>query len=204
MQAQSQPTGPTKTQTYPGGIPGVKMEDVQREVPVGEPPPLPINEKLKVIGKPTRRVDGRPKVTGAAKYTADINLPGMLYGKMITSRITAGKIVSIDTTAAEKLPGVKAIHILERVLGGAQARDENTGSKYPLIRYAGQPIAAVAATSPNAARDAVEAIKIEYEESGWVTDVDKARQPDSAQVFTAPAEQAGTAGGGGGPRGVPQ
>ncbi|WP_428939898.1 xanthine dehydrogenase family protein molybdopterin-binding subunit [Fontivita pretiosa] len=185
------------------GIPGQKLEEVERELPPGEPPPLPINEKLKVIGKPTARLDGRLKVTGAARYTADIKLPGMLYGRMLTSTITCGRIKSIDTSAAEAMPGVKAIHILERVRGGAESSDD-AGEKYPRIRYQGQPIAAVAAVSPAVAEDACRAIKVVYEPSPFVVDIEKARQPEAPTVFAAPAEQSGTAGGGGGPRGVPQ
>src|SRR3954452_14317516 len=146
-----------QTVKFPVGMPGVNLRDADRTVPATEPPPLPPNEQLKVIGKPATRLDGRLKVTGAAKYTADINLPGMLYAKMLTSAHPAAKIKSIDTSAAEKLPGVKAIHILEQVLGGAQANDQTSGSKYPLIRYAGQPIMAVAATTPDIARDAAAA-----------------------------------------------
>src|SRR5687767_3825133 len=67
------------------GIVGEKLEKAERAVPEGEPPPWPTNDKLKVVGKPTPRVDGRAKVTGAAKYTADVKLPGMLFGRLITS-----------------------------------------------------------------------------------------------------------------------
>src|SRR5262249_22586929 len=167
MQAQ-----PKENPKYPVGIPGVKMEEVERQVPEGEPPPLPINEKLNVIGKPTPRIDGKLKVTGAAKYTADVNLPGMLYGKMLTASITAGRVKSIDTSEAEKLAGVKAVYVLEKLMGGAQTRDDNA-SKYPLIRYAGQPMAAVAAINPNIARDAIKLIKVEYDPTPWVVDIEK-------------------------------
>src|SRR3954463_3759609 len=108
-----------QTVKFPVGIPGVNLRDADRNVPAGEPPPLAPNEQLKVIGKPTPRIDGKLKVTGAAKYTADINLPGMLYAKMITAPLPAARIRSIDTSAAEKVPGFKAVHILEHVMGGA-------------------------------------------------------------------------------------
>src|SRR3954447_16027462 len=69
--------GPTtkpekRSDAMPVGIPGAHMEEVDREVPGDAPPPWPINEKLNVVGKPMSRLDGRAKVTGAAKYTADI------------------------------------------------------------------------------------------------------------------------------------
>src|SRR5580765_4129846 len=161
------PVDEKESAVYPVGIPGVHMEQQERDAGKDEPPPLAENAKLSVVGKPTPRIDGKLKVTGAAKYTADINLPGMLYGKMLTSTITAGSVKSIDTSEAEKLPGVKAVYVLEKLLGGAQSRDD-AAAKYPLIRFAGQPMAAVAATTPNIARDAIKLIKVEYEPTPWV------------------------------------
>src|SRR5438094_10225171 len=72
-------------QTIPVGIPGDHLEQQERQLPENEPPPLAINEKLSVVGKSTPRLDGKLKVTGAAKYTADVKLPGMLYAQMITA-----------------------------------------------------------------------------------------------------------------------
>ncbi len=60
---------------------------------------------------------------GKAKYTADINLPGMLYARMVDATIPHGRIVSIDTSAAEKLPGVRAVYVIEHVYGVAELRD---------------------------------------------------------------------------------
>src|SRR3954470_16063501 len=151
---------------YPVGIAGVKMDEQPRKTPENEPPPLPPNEQLTVIGKPTPRLDGRAKVTGAAKYTADIKLPGMLYGRMVTSQYPHARIKSIDTSAAEKAPGVKAIHVLDKVIGVAQEKKEGgeeEKSKYPLVRFAGQPIMAVAADTQRHADAAARLVKVEYE-----------------------------------------
>src|SRR5881409_4164156 len=104
----------TQTNQFPVGIPGAKLETVERKLGENDPPAWPTNEKLTVVGKPTPRIDGRMKVTGAAKYTADIKLPGMLYGRMVTSQYPHARIKSIDTSAAEKAPGVKAIHVLDK------------------------------------------------------------------------------------------
>jgi xanthine dehydrogenase YagR molybdenum-binding subunit len=194
---------PTATATYPVGIAGVEMKEAERKVGPNEAPPLPINEKLKVVGKPTPRLDGRLKVTGAAKYTADVKLPGMLYARMLTSPHAHARIRSIDTSAAERAPGVKAIHILDRDLAAARSSDEKD-DKYPKLRYAGQPIGAVAATTQQAADEAARLVKIDYEIVPFVVDVEKARQPDAPVIFTGKAESAGTAGGGGGPRDVEQ
>ena len=67
------------------GIVGAKVEEIEREVCADEPPPLGLNAELSVLGKRTPRVDGRLKVTGAARYTADVRLPGMLFARMVTS-----------------------------------------------------------------------------------------------------------------------
>src|SRR2546421_4617191 len=126
------PTTEKRHESLPAGIPGEKMETVEREIPSTEPPAWPINEKLAVVGKPTPRLDGRLKVTGAAKYTADVNLPGMLYARMITSPHPSAKIKSFDTSAAEKCPGFKGFHLLERDLAAAQSKEDQQ-QKYPQI-----------------------------------------------------------------------
>jgi xanthine dehydrogenase YagR molybdenum-binding subunit len=189
--------------TFIVGIPGVKTEEAQRSIPVDDPPPLPINDKLNSIGKPTPRIDGRLKVTGAAKYTADIKLPGMLCGRMVTSPHPSAVITSIDTSAAERHPGVKAVHVLERDRSMAQTKEDQE-AKYPRLRYVGQPFAAVAAVTQAAADEAAALIKVEYKLMPWVVDLDKARQPDAPMVFVGNAAQAGSAGGGGGARNVEQ
>ena len=163
----------------------------------GEAPPLPTNDKLKVIGKPTARVDGRAKVTGAAKYSADVNLPNMLYAAMITSDVAHAKVKSIDTSAAERYPGVKAVHLLDKVAGIADVKGEDNG-KYPQVRFAGQPLGAIAATSQNAANEAVRLVQIEYDEQPFVIDATAAKEKDAPVVYQGNAVTGGSAGGGGG------
>jgi Molybdopterin cofactor-binding domain/Aldehyde oxidase and xanthine dehydrogenase, a/b hammerhead domain len=200
---KAEPPVPVKVEVGIAGSPaGIKAEE--RFIPLDEPPPLPPNEELKSIGKPTPRIDGRLKVTGAAKYTADIKLPGMLYGVMITSPHASARIKSIDTSAAEKYPGVKAIHVLDKLVGAAEVKGEKDQGKYPLIRFAGQPVAGLAATSRAAADEGARLVRVEYEELPFVVDTDAARKDDAPVVFEGQAEQKGTAGGGGGPSGVPQ
>src|SRR5439155_15011848 len=140
------------------------------------------------------------------KYTADVNPPGMLFARMMTSPYPHAKIKSIDTSAAEKAPGVKAVHIVEKLLGVAEEKTEpgKEKPKYPMVRFAGQPIAAVAAVTQQDADEAARLVKVEYEELALVVDVEKAKQKDAPLVFTAPAEQGGSAGGGGGPKDVAQ
>ena len=99
------------------------------------PPPEP-----KVLSSHVKRVDGPNQVTGRAKYTFDINRPGMLYAKMVRSPHAHAKITSIDVTAARKAPGVKAI---------VNWRDPGAE-----VMYQGDAVAAVAATTEEQARDA--------------------------------------------------
>jgi xanthine dehydrogenase YagR molybdenum-binding subunit len=204
--SQETSTTPTRTESFVWGIPQNGLQQKEREVRQDEPPPLPVNAELTYIGKPTERYDGRAKAMGTGKYTADVNLPGMLYARMIDATIPHGRIVSIDTTAAEKLPGVRAVHVIEHVYGVAELRDPKleTPSRYPVIRYAGQPIAGVAAVSQQIANDAAKLVKVQYDTMPFVVDRSEARADDAPVVFPGPADAAGSAGGGGGPTGVPQ
>src|SRR5688572_16358750 len=188
------------------GIVGDTLQPITRNIPADEPPELPPNAELRVIGKPVNRVDAVPKVTGKARYTYDVQLPGMLYARIVSSTVPHARIKSIDTSAAEASPGVKAIHILDRVLSIAQLRDPGAeaNERYPLVRYNGQPIAAVAATSMRAAKAAAKLVRIEYERLPHATTLEAAMRDDAPVVFPGPTEQAATAGGGGAPPGLPQ
>jgi len=196
----------TRVDKFVFGIPQNGLTEIEREVPLDEPPPLPQNSELLYIGKPTPRYDGAAKAMGRGKYTADVQLPGMLYARMVDATIPHGRITSIDTSAAEKLPGVKAVHVIEHTYGLAELRDpkQEVPSRYPVIRYAGQPIAGVAAISPQIASDAAALIKVTYDAMPFVVDRQAARAADAPAVFPGPADAAGSAGGGGGPKGVQQ
>lgn len=203
---QEKSQAPKRTENFVFGIPQNGLEQKQREVPLGEPPPLPANSELTYIGKPTQRYDGPAKAKGTGKYTADVNLPGMLYARMVDATIPHGRIVSIDTSEAEKLPGVRSVHVIEHVYGVAELRDpkQETPSHYPTVRYAGQPIAGVAAISQQIADDAAKLVKVQYDTKPFVIDRTEARADGAPVVFPGPADAAGSAGGGGGPTDVPQ
>ncbi len=195
----------TKTVSMPVGIPGYTLHDEERTIPASEPPVLPINKDLEYIGKPIERWDGYLKVSGLARYTADVQLPGMLYARFVNSNVPHAKVVSIDTSAAESHPGVKGVHVIETVLGNAVLRDPSLEqAKYPVVRYAGQPIAAVAAVTPYAAEEAAKKVKVQYEPLPFVVDLDVAREASAPLVFPGAADQEGTAGGGGSAQGIPQ
>ena len=198
--------GPSRQQAIPYGIVSEGLQQVTRRVPLDEPPPLPENAKLKSIGKPVSRLDGIEKVTGRARYTFDVQLPGMLWGARLNSPLPHARIKSIDTSAAERAPGVRAVHVLERLLSTAKLRDpkDEKNNRYPTIRYAGQPLAAVAADSQRAAEAAVKLIRVEYEPLPHVSELEAAMKEDAPRVFPGPTEQPATAGGGGAPKGLPQ
>ena len=202
----AQAAAPTKkTVQMPIGVPGYTLTEESREVPTTEPPVWPINKDLKYVGQSIERYDGQAKVTGRARYTSDVQLPGMLYAKFVNASVPHAKIVSIDTSAAERCPGVRGVHVIQHVLGNAVLRDPALDPvKYPVVRYAGQPVAAVAATTPAMAEEAAALVKVRYDASPFVVDLDKARAPDAPDVFPGAADEEGSAGGGGGPSNVKQ
>ncbi len=204
---QPQPNpGPSRQQLVPYGITGGEMKNLTRRVPIDEPPPLPENAKLHVIGKSIPRFDAVQKVTGQARYTFDVQPPNMLYARRIVSQVAHARVTAIDTSAAERYPGVRAVHVLDRQLQTAQLRDRNVESKqrYPIVRYLGQPLAAVAAETQRAADEAAALVRITYEPLPHVTTLDDAMKEGAPPVFPGPTEQPSTAGGGGAPEGLPQ
>jgi xanthine dehydrogenase YagR molybdenum-binding subunit len=194
---------PAGTVAFGTSVEGVK--NLERALPEGEPPAWPTNAGLKIVGKPMPRLDAQAKVTGAAKYTFDIQLPGMLHGRRLASPHPHARVVEVDTSAAEKLPGVKAVHVVEHGMEGAKLRDPamEPPSKYPTVRYVGQVIAAVAATTPEQAEAAVRKISVKYEPLPFVADLDEARKPDAPKVYPGPVDMGGTGGGGGAVKGLP-
>ena len=175
----------TKKIKMPYGITGEKIQEVEREVPITEPDGWPVNAKLKQVGKSVRRLDAEAKVTGTARYTSDMQLPGMLIGRALIATYPSANIKGIDTSAAEKLPGVYGIHIMKN-------EDDR---EYPVIRYAGQPIVAVAAITEDIAEEAIGLIKVAYERKNFVVDIEKAMTPESPIVYEAAVEQEESEGG---------
>lgn len=204
--ANKQDAGPSRTDSFLFGIPQSGLSHVDRQVPVNEPPPWGPNQDLTYVGKPTPRYDGAAKVSGGGKYTADIHLPGMLYARMVGASVPHARVLSVDTSAAEKAPGVKAVHVIQHVLGNAELRDpsKEAPSRYPIVRYAGQPVAAVAATTQAQANDAAALVKVQYDTMPFVVERQAARSTDAPMVYPGPADKGGSAGGGGGAANVPQ
>jgi 4-hydroxybenzoyl-CoA reductase alpha subunit len=142
-----------------------------------------------VIGKRVRRVDGPEKVTGSAKYTFDIVLPNMLYGKILRSPYPHAKILNIDTSRAEKLIGVKAVVTGKDTPGRKQGiwrrfselRDEEILCREK-VRYIGDAVAAVAAIDEDTAEEALDLIEVEYEPLPAVFDPLEAIKEDAPQI----------------------
>tara|TARA_R110002095_G_scaffold144556_2_gene124993 strand:- start:63 stop:632 length:570 start_codon:yes stop_codon:yes gene_type:complete len=144
---------------------------------------------FKWVGKRTRRPDGPDKVTGRARYGDDMVMPGMLYGKTLRSPHAHAKILSIDTSKAEALKGVKAVvthkdipdHPLLEPPYGPMIADLHDISRNVMARekvlYDGHAVAAVAATSERIARAAIKLIEVEYEILPHVLDPLAAAQP---------------------------
>src|ERR1035441_9061605 len=109
----------------------------------------PPKEQRKVIGQPVKRLDGPVKATGRARYASDTKVGGMLYGAYVACPHAHAKVTSVDTGEAEKMPGVKAVHVM------APAGTE--------IQWQGWEVAAVAALTELQARDAARKIKVAYE-----------------------------------------
>ena len=145
-----------------------------------------MGEDYRVIGKPLPRVDGAEKATGQGKFSVDISLPGMLHARFLRSPHPHARILSIDTSRAERLPGVKAI-ITGRDTAGVRYSFVDT-PRYPAdetplatnkVRYIGNEVAAVAAVDEDALQEALDLIKVEYEVLPAVFSSEEAMKPDA-------------------------
>ncbi len=148
-----------------------------------------MTQDLKVVGKPLPRVDAHAKVTGQAQFTVDVSLPGMLVGKILRSPHPHARILNIDTGAAERLPGVKA------VITGRDTTDMRfafvdtpryPADQHPLaqdkVRYIGDEVAAVAAVDAETAQAALDLIRVDYEILPAVFDPYEAMRPGAPKV----------------------
>lgn len=139
-----------------------------------------------VIGSPMRKVEGLDKSTGRAVYTDDIQLPGMLHGKILRSPHPHARIVSIDTSEAERLEGVHAV-VTGRHMETAYGIIPWTPDEYPLcvdrVRYIGDGVAAVAAVDEDTAIRALDLIRVEYEELPAFHDPFRALEADGSTPY---------------------
>jgi CO/xanthine dehydrogenase Mo-binding subunit len=151
--------------------------------------------KYKVVGTRPIRPDGVPKVTGRAQYGADLVMPGMLYGRVLRSPHAHARILSIDTSKAQALKGVKAVVTAadfpeqkfayvgpDRVAANFWHMTRNIMAREKAL-YEGHAVAAVAAISPAIAEEALGLIDVKYEVLPHVIDVDEAMKPDAPLLF---------------------
>jgi len=141
-----------------------------------------------IIGKHVPRVEAKPMVTGRLKYVNDITLPGMLYGKILRSPYAHAKILSIDTSKAERLPGVKAVitakdtPMVKFALHAQYGIEDEVSLAIDKVLYVGDRVAAVAAIDEDTAEEALDLIKVEYEELPAVFDPEEAMKPDAPRI----------------------
>ena len=135
------------------------------------------------IGKSVPKYDGIGHVTGRTIYVSDVKMPGTLICKVLRCPYHKARIKSLDVSEARKMPGVYAVITREDVPYNYFAMvPDNHVLAEEITRYRGQPVAAVAATTRDAALDALAKIKVEYEELTPVFDPEEALQPDAPQV----------------------
>ena len=152
-------------------------------------------KRFKWVGTRPIRPDGVPKVTGRAMYGADMKMAGMLYGRILRSPHAHARIKSIDTSKAEKLPGVKAVVTSadfpgqkfeyigpERVAVNFWHVTRNIMAREKTL-YEGHAVAGVAAINPRIAEEALALIEVDYEVLPHVIDVDAAMAPDAPLLF---------------------
>jgi len=142
---------------------------------------------LSVVGKRLPKIDAPDKATGRAIYTDDITLPNMIYGKLLLSTVPHARILSIDTSRAKALPGVKVVltgaDVPDVRWGTSPARYDETILAKDKVRFVGDVVAAVAAIDEETCYRALELIKVEYEELPAVFDPIEAMRDGAPRLF---------------------
>ena len=148
------------------------------ELPAFDPIPWDANAHLTIVGARIPRMDAEEKVTGRARYTADVARPGMLHAVVLRAVVPRGTIRRFDASRAREMPDVYDV----LGPGDAPAKTRLFGSE---IFYSGQPVAAVCASSERAAWCAAQAISIEYDAAPFVATFNAAVAPDAPKARTA-------------------
>ena len=132
-----------------------------------------------VVGRPVTRQEGPDKVSGTFLYSADVALPGMIWGKVLRSPFPHARIVNIDATRARSLAGVRAVITGKDTAGmrvGRMVRDVPLLAE-DTVRFVGEKVAAVAAVDPDTAEEALTRIDVEYEPLPAIFDPLEAMEP---------------------------
>ncbi|HEX6199919.1 MAG TPA: molybdopterin cofactor-binding domain-containing protein, partial [Thermoanaerobaculia bacterium] len=150
-----------------------------------DPEEKPVREARNVVGTPFRRVDGRAKVTGATRFADDLDFPRMCYLRLVRSTVPHGRIAEIDLSAAEAVPGVLGFLTgkdLPEPFGILPvSQDEHTLCP-DKVRFVGDPVVAVAAATEDAAWEAADRVRVEYEELATIASVDEAIETPEPRI----------------------
>ena len=141
-------------------------------------------DPMSVVGRSHPRIDAVERVTGAARYTGDVKLPGMAYARVLRSPHPHARITSIDTRRAREMPGVHAVLTRENCDTIWRSGDQQN-PRYLFnnpVRFVGDPVAAVAAVDRHAAEAAIQAIEVDYEPLDFVLDPEEALQPGAVEI----------------------
>jgi CO/xanthine dehydrogenase Mo-binding subunit len=142
----------------------------------------PLGGPLNVVGKRGPNIDAVERVTGRAKYTGDIELPGMLVARTLRSPHAHARIVAIDTSKAEALPGVRAV-ITYKDAPSVMVWGSRQYALNDRARYAGDAVAGLAAVDADTADRALKLIAVQYEVLPFVLDPEEALKPGAPQLF---------------------
>lgn len=152
--------------------------------------------KYRSVGHSQRKVDGEALVTGRARYVDDVELRGMLHGKILRSPYAHARIVQIDAQEARSLPGVHAVLThrdvprIQYTTAGQGAPEPSPKDTFVLddkVRYVGDEVAAVAAETPQMAEEALKKIRVKWEILPAVLDMEKAMAPDAPRIHEIPS-----------------
>ncbi len=144
---------------------------------------------LETAGTGSPRREAPAKVTGGAVYSSDLRLPGQLYAAVVRCPHPHARVRSIDGERARRQPGVVAVLAGDEGSEGVTWYEEAAPLFSPVARFAGDEVAAVAATSLEAARDAVELLDVDYEVLPHVVDLDRAQEPGAPSIHSTPANR---------------
>ena len=137
---------------------------------------------LNVVGRRAPNIDALERVTGRAKYTGDIDLPGMLVARVLRSTYAHARIAGIDTSRAEAMPGVRAV-ITYKDAPRVMIFGHRQFALNDRVRFRGEAVAAVAAVDAETAEQAIKRISVQYEPMPFVLDPEKALEPGAPQLF---------------------
>src|SRR5256714_8736311 len=160
--------------------------------------PTPETETASPIGRETPRIEGPLKVSGTAQYAADFHFPGTLYAVPVEATIASGRVTKLDTAAAEKMPGVRAIFHREnigKIVRSVQGQgfegisdERRPPFEDDIVRYYGQYVALAVADTFEAAKAAADAVRVTYakERPNVDTDLKADDEPDVLPTTVAP------------------